>query len=784
MSETPPVEPDGVSSPRDSRVEPSMTSSTGTSSPLDISINPASSPSVATADSSTVDTSALSLSDSDFRCGICNLVIREAFMTRCGHNFCYRCIRSHLQNSSSCPNCNGELTTDQIYPNFILDRCLRDWEMLKKSVTSSPVSHTSPAERTILSGNSSLMEINAMIESLHARKRRLEADERGVELDVLSDFLQRSKSRKVEQYRRLRLEVDIVHADLLLVEMQRRDIRAESQPADSSVAEVPSMPTPALDEDQSEGISTLNERRLRVPSSSGRVSTDVAADVEMKKKGVRSHFTDFEAQYFEAQMRRASGEAMAPLGTLRSLFSRFSRYSQFKVLTSLNSHDLMESSNIISSIEFDRDGELFATAGVSKRIKIFELEAVLANSDRSGSRAEEMDIDEDRMPRPRGISELADVHFPVRELLSQSKLSCLSWNPSVKAHIASSDYDGAVTVWDVGTGQTVVAFREHERRVWSVDYFPADSARIVSGSDDCRVKVWSVNQQKSVATIETRANVCCVRAAPENSHLIAFGSADHHVHFYDLRHTRNPSVIFKGHRKAVSYLRFLNRNDFVSASTDSTLKLWSLQSATANPSMTLSSSSSSSSASVQAPVPPAISAPPPLPPPRSVSPILIPSLPVFTLSASSSAVTASLSASVLSASSASSSVPFNIPNVPAPPLTVVPAGRSSNGPTLRGDCHRTLAGHVNHKHFVGLTASADGEYIMCGSENNGVYMYYRHLSRPMLNLKFGRSHPVTGEEMEDDKDPSLFVSSVCWRKNSNIVLAANSQGNLKVMELI
>ncbi|CAG8660885.1 953_t:CDS:1, partial [Paraglomus occultum] len=38
-------------------------------------------------------------------------------------------------------------------------------------------------------------------------------------------------------------------------------------------------------------------------------------------------------------------------------------------------------------------------------------------------------------------------------------------------------------------------------------------------------------------------------------------------------------------------------------------------------------------------------------------------------------------------------------------------------------------------------------------------------------------------ENTNDHDPSLFVSSVCWKKNTNTLLAANSQGTIKVLEL-
>lgn len=49
------------------------------------------------------------------------------------------------------------------------------------------------------------------------------------------------------------------------------------------------------------------------------------------------------------------------------------------------------------------------------------------------------------------VNESADMHYPVVEMTTRSKLSCLSWNNFAKNHIASSDYEGIVMVWDVNT---------------------------------------------------------------------------------------------------------------------------------------------------------------------------------------------------------------------------------------------------------------------------------------------------------------------------------------------
>jgi E3 ubiquitin-protein ligase RFWD2 len=55
------------------------------------------------------------------------------------------------------------------------------------------------------------------------------------------------------------------------------------------------------------------------------------------------------------------------------------------------------------------------------------------------------------------------------------------------------------------------------------------------------------------------------------------GSADHHIHYFDLRNPSAPVHVFGGHKKAVSYVKFLSNNELASASTDSTLRLWDVK---------------------------------------------------------------------------------------------------------------------------------------------------------------------------------------------------------------
>lgn len=80
-----------------------------------------------------------------------------------------------------------------------------------------------------------------------------------------------------------------------------------------------------------------------------------------------------------------------------------------------------QSAAILSSIEFDRDRAVFATAGVSKRISLFDYANVLAHPH-------------------------VQQHCPAAELVTRSKLSCLSWNkcaaaPSSASQPAAASHD-------------------------------------------------------------------------------------------------------------------------------------------------------------------------------------------------------------------------------------------------------------------------------------------------------------------------------------------------------
>ncbi|KAI7730899.1 hypothetical protein M8C21_013321, partial [Ambrosia artemisiifolia] len=345
------------------------------------------------------------------------------------------------------------------------------------------------------------------------------------------------------------------------------------------------------------------------------------------------------------------------LGVFFNGLCKYARYSKFEVRGILRNGDFSNMGNVICSLGFDRDEDYFATAGVAKKIKVYDFHALL--------------------------NESVDIHYPAVEMSNKSRLSSICWNSYIRNYLASADYDGVVKIWDAGTGEAVSHHIEHEKRAWSVDFSRVDPIKLASGSDDCTVKLWSINEKKSLSTIKTHANVCCVQFSPYSTNLLSFGSADYQTYCYDLRNVSTPLCILSGHDRAVSYVKFLDSGTLVSASTDSTLKLWDLN-------------------------------------------------------------------------------------------------KADYGCLSTSSCILTFKGHTNEKNFVGLSV-ADG-YIACGSETNEVFAYYKSLPMPITSHKFGSIDPVSGKETENESNH--FVSSVCWRQKSDMVVAANSTGCLKLLQMV
>ncbi|CAA7042247.1 unnamed protein product [Microthlaspi erraticum] len=482
---------------------------------------------------------------------------------------------------------------------------------------------------------------------LHAEGISLSIEQEDTESELLQHFLVLSQEQRQKQAGALMTEIGSLEADIEEIVRRRCAIRPLTLEEASTSSPASSVPEMRLSRNIKQLESAYFASRIdaHLPEARYRLRPD--RDLLRNRDNVISELENSETWSSDDRV-----------GVFFDGLCKYSRYSKFETRGVLRTGELNNTSNVICSLGFDRDEDYFATAGVSKKIKIFEFNSL--------------------------FNESVDIHYPAVEMPNRSKLSSVCWNNYIRNYLASSDYDGIVKLWDVTTGQAISHFIEHEKRAWSVDFSEACPTKLASGSDDCSVKLWNINERNCLGTIRNIANVCCVQFSPQSSHLLAFGSSDFRTYCYDLRNLRTPWCILAGHSKAVSYAKFLDNDTLVTASTDNTLKLWDLK-------------------------------------------------------------------------------------------------KTTHGGLSVNACSLTFGGHTNEKNFVGLSTADDG-YIACGSETNEVYAYHRSLPMPITSYKFGSIDPISGKEIEEDNN--LFVSSVCWRKRSNMVVSASSNGSIKVLELV
>ncbi|GER52911.1 E3 ubiquitin-protein ligase COP1 [Striga asiatica] len=434
--------------------------------------------------------------DKDILCPICIQIIKDVFLTACGHSFCYMCITTHLRNKSDCPCCSKFLTPAHLYPNFLLNKLLMKSSNREIAKIGSP---TEQLRRALEQGcETSVKDLSSLLSLISEKKEKMEQQEAETNLQILFEFMLSLRKKKVDELNEIQEDLHSIKEDIEAVERRRselcriRDIfSAKKEYCESTrLSSVYAQNIKASEKSSSSTYLKLENDDFSGSDTQNHTQSGI---VVAKKRRVHAQFNDLQEYYLQTRRYWASQTSEHDLLSLNreglsggldefnSVLSSFTRYGRLRVVAEIRHEDLFHSANnIISSIEFDRDAELFATAGVSRRIKIFDFATVLNGS--------------------------ADEQFPIAEMSTRSKLSCVSWNKYTKDQMASSDYEGIITVWDVNTRQV--------------------------------------------------------------------GSANHHIHYFDLRKTNQPLISFSAHKKAVSYVKFMSNTELASASTDNTLRLW------------------------------------------------------------------------------------------------------------------------------------------------------------------------------------------------------------------
>ncbi|XP_026333637.1 E3 ubiquitin-protein ligase COP1-like [Hyposmocoma kahamanoa] len=199
--------------------------------------------------------------DCDLLCPVCFELIEEAYVTRCGHSFCYSCIAKSVELHRRCPKCGAALASrDHIFPNFLLNELVAkrraQWGRLGAGVTGAggaaraAGAATVPGEadrlRALVANESrhlSLHDVQAMLEALTRRKRLLEAESAAAHHRLLYEFLAQLHRQRHDQLEQLAREAALVRKDMDHVAGVLKELRAGA----AGLARLPSLGGDAAD---------------------------------------------------------------------------------------------------------------------------------------------------------------------------------------------------------------------------------------------------------------------------------------------------------------------------------------------------------------------------------------------------------------------------------------------------------------------------------------------------------------------------------------------------------
>lgn len=462
-------------------------------------------------------------------------------MAPCGHSFCSNCISAYLGYSPTpkrsrldsprldsprqaptpkpCPVCQTPLAQATVYPNNALASLV---DRARAHPTSNNTYGPSPSPDLDLRRVPD-SQVDHLLSQLLERKRNLSKDRRAIGVDIIIPFLEKCHADTNNALHTINDDLCLIQADLQLLRKSPHSSSSDSTSNPLPPAHHP-MPSPE--------IATRNHI-------------------------ISQYYQNVKSMYFHH--RRSMGHHALPhiIDTLVDATS----LSTAKKCATIQHIDILRSNhNLISSIQFNAQSDLFATAGVTKRIKIFDFNAIIQSSSSSSTSTN-------------------NHHFPILDIPTQSKISCLSWNPHHLPILAASTYNGHILIHNTQTNTSLHSIQAHSQRAWYVDYSSQKPSLLLSASDDKTVKLWDLHNHPSTptTTLQTSANVCCAKFNPFEPNQFAYGSADHNVYSHDLRQPKTPLCVFEGHWRAVSHLLFLNRSELVSASTDSSCKLWNVE---------------------------------------------------------------------------------------------------------------------------------------------------------------------------------------------------------------
>ncbi|PAV23013.1 WD40 domain containing protein [Pyrrhoderma noxium] len=154
----------------------------------------------------------------------------------------------------------------------------------------------------------------------------------------------------------------------------------------------------------------------------------------------------------------------------------------------------------------------------------------------------------------------------------REKISSISLSPGGK-FIASGSLDGSIYLWNVLTGELGKKLKLRSS-VASVAFSPANERHIAFGSNDKKVDVWDVTDNKTVTIGNHTDWVTSVVFSPDGKH-VASCSGDDLIRIWNVNRRKLSVSPLAGHEDSVNAVAYSpDGKRLVSGSRDKTVRIW------------------------------------------------------------------------------------------------------------------------------------------------------------------------------------------------------------------